>query len=108
MARYTTYWRWVPVRMIQEYSRVKKDRSKQAKIFTEAIEQSLNDTEQMPDGRLRVRAVNLVYIKKTHTIDGAAQKLYVSRSTLKRYLYDFVELVAKYSGFTEEENLKQK
>ncbi len=101
MARYTTYWRWIPVRMIQEYSRIKKDKSSQAKIFTNAIEKALNDTEQMPNGRLRIRAVDLVYLKKTHTIDGASQKLYVSRSTLKRYLYDFVELVAKYAGFIE-------
>ena len=102
MVRYSTYWRWIPVRMIQEYSRLKKDTSKQAEIFREAIERAINETEQLPDGKLRIRAVQLVYLKKTHTMEGAAMKIYVSRSTVRNWLYDFVDLVALYAGFKEE------
>lgn len=99
MARYSTYWKFIPTRMVREYKKLKKDPSEQAQRFKTAIEQAKHETEFLPDGKLRLRAVKMVYIEKTHTIEGAARRLYVSRSTLAKWLGEFVNLVAQYSGF---------
>lgn len=106
MARYTTYWRWIPIRMIQSYRIIKNERTMQAIVFTEAIKRAIAETELLPDGKLRIRAVEMIYMKRTHTTDGAAYKLNASRRTVQRWLTDFVDLVALYAGYVGECQLK--
>lgn len=100
--RYNVYWRWIPVKMIQEYPALKKRKSIQAQIFTWAIEDTIKETEQLADGKFRLQAVDLVYVRKTKTIDGAALEIGASRRTVQRWLNDFVRLVAHKAGYSDE------
>lgn len=100
--RYTQYWRWIPVKMIQAYPAIKKDNSIQAQIFVCAIEKAIKATEEMRDGEARLRAVEMVYIDKSHNIDGAAAELFVSRRTAQRWLSNFCMQVARNAGYTGE------
>lgn len=101
MAKYTTYWRLIPARMIREYDNIKLTDTEQAIRFTQAINRAMDETKKKYDyGSQRVGVVKMVYIKKTHTVGGAARVVHESERTVQRWLSDFVDLVAKYSGFT--------
>lgn len=99
--KYREYYRWIPVKMLQEYPELKNKHSIQAQVFVWAIEKASKETEALSDGRLRVRAVEMVYFNKSHNIEGAAQELYSSYATVQRWLSEYVDLVAKYSGYKE-------
>ena len=64
----------------------------------EAIEKAVKTTRRGPDGKLRVRVVEMVYFRGTHTIEGAAQQVHVSYTTAWRWTDSFVRLVGKYLG----------
>lgn len=68
-------------------------------IFKAAINRALVDIGQLPDGDLRLKIVQMVYFDKTHTIDGAAEKVYTSTRTVQRWLSNFICTVGKYAGF---------
>lgn len=50
------------------------------------------------NGHLRVKLVEMVYFKRTHTMEGACQELHISYGTAKNYNNDFLCGVAKNFG----------
>ena len=63
-----------------------------------AVEKALKTTRRGADGKIRVKVIELVYFRGTHTIEGAAQQVHVSYSTAWRWADSFVRLVGKYLG----------
>lgn len=63
-----------------------------------AVERAVKSTRRGPDGKLRVRVVEMVYFRGTHTIEGAAQIVHVSYSTAWRWTDNFIRLVGKNLG----------
>ena len=70
--------------------------TKQQQREYEAVERALKRTRSGPDGKERVRAVELVYFRRSHTIEGAAQQLHVSYMTAWKWTDSFIRLVAMY------------
>ena len=105
MARYSTYWRFLPIRMVREYKKLENDPSPQAQLFYKAISQTIKITELIQDGEMVNKAIKMVYIEKTHTIEGAARQLYVSRSKLAKMLTEFITMLAYLTGFTDYKNI---
>ena len=101
MARYSTYWKFIPTRMVREYKRLKKDHSLQAQLYVGAIDTTIELTKLIQDGEARNRLVNMVYIEKTHTIEGAGMKMYLSRSTVAKWVGEFVDMLSYLAGFTD-------
>ena len=64
----------------------------------EAVEAALKSTRKGPDGKIRVKVVELVYLRGTHTIDGAAYQVHVSYSTAWRWTDNFIRIVGKNLG----------
>lgn len=64
----------------------------------QAIEKALKTTRRGPDGKIRVRIIEMIYFRNTHTIEGAAQQVHVSYSTAWRWADTFVRLVGKNLG----------
>ena len=64
----------------------------------EAVEKAVRVTRRGPDGKLRVKVVEMVYFRGTHTIDGAAQNVHVSYQTAWRWTDNFIRMVGKNLG----------
>lgn len=68
----------------------------------EAVRKAVEDTGAVPgNGYLRVKLVEMVYFKRTHTLEGACQELHISYITGKRYNQDFLCGIAKNFGLLE-------
>ena len=59
-----------------------------------AVRQAIEKTEKLPTGSERLRLIDLVFFKATHTLDGAAVQIHCSYRTARRYHADFIMLVA--------------
>ena len=64
----------------------------------DAVERAVRSTRRGPDGKLRVKVVEMVYFRGTHTIEGAAQSVHVSYSTAWRWTDNFIRLVGQNLG----------
>lgn len=63
-----------------------------------AVEKAIKITRGGPDGKIRVKVVELVYFRDTHTIEGAAQQVHVSYWTAQKWTDTFIRTVAKNLG----------
>lgn len=65
----------------------------------EAVRKSVEAAGAVPgNGHLRVKLVEMVYFKRTHTLEGVCQVLHISYGTAKNYNHDFLCCVAKNFG----------
>lgn len=60
-----------------------------------AVDLAIEKTMAMKSGDCRYEVVELVLMKKTHTIAGAALKAHCSESTAKMYHTEFIRLVGE-------------
>lgn len=67
----------------------------------EAVRQAISVTEHMNASRDRLKIIDLVYWKKTHTLEGAALMIPCSYRTARRYHEAFIELVAQKYGLMD-------
>lgn len=65
----------------------------------DAVEQAVEITRSYGSGPLRLQFIDLVFWRRSHTLDGAAMLCHISRRTAIRYHGDFIRLVAKCMGF---------
>ena len=61
----------------------------------DAVEAAERIVAAMPDGAERLRLIELVFWRRSHTLQGAASELYISYATAKRWHNRFIVLVAK-------------
>ena len=64
----------------------------------EAVRSAVEALEGMPDGDRRIILIDLVYWRKSHTLQGAAIKCHISFATAKRWHVAFINLVARNYG----------
>ncbi len=64
----------------------------------EAVRRAVLQTGQLRSGGVRLGLIDLIFWRRSHNIAGAAQKLYISQSTAKRYSAEFITLVGKNFG----------
>lgn len=69
----------------------------------EAVRRAIECTKNMKNGDIRIRLVDLVYWKKSHTVEGAAMRVGYSVDRGKQIHGEFVRLVAKFYGFMDTE-----
>lgn len=62
---------------------------------TKAVACAIELTERLPDGKDRMRVIQMVFLKKTHTLQGAALNVPCSYETAKIWTQQFIRLVAK-------------
>ena len=60
----------------------------------DAVEAALRKTRRFRDGSSRCRLIDLVYFRKSHTLQGAANSCHVSFGTAKIWNQNFLRLVA--------------
>lgn len=65
----------------------------------EAVRKSVEAAGAVPgNGNLRVKLVEMVYFKRTHTLEGVCHALHISYGTAKNYNNDFLCGIAKNFG----------
>lgn len=64
----------------------------------EAVHKALESIGAYENGESRLRLVQLVFWQRTHTIEGAAQLLHVSKRTALRWHQSLIRLVAQNYG----------
>lgn len=60
-----------------------------------AVHAAVQATKQMDDGAVRLKMVDAVFFRRTHTLEGAAQLVSCSYATAKRWQQDFIREVAR-------------
>lgn len=98
MSKPKKWWFGFVCRVLEHYDMI-ADGSLQGAVWGNAIAVALRETEAMENGAERVKLINMLFFKKTHNIDGAAMRLYISSRTATRWKIDFVYLVAEKAGF---------
>lgn len=99
MSRPRHYWYGSIKKMIMLSDTVKGERTLQATIFMHALEDALEETAKLPNGELRLKAVDEILIKKTKTYDGVALEVNYERKTVQNWITSFINLVGKKAGF---------
>lgn len=74
----------------------------------DAVRQAIELTHRMPNGKFRLCIIDLVYWKRTHTVEGAAIKVGYSTDRGKQIHGEFVRLVAKCYGLMDYESNEDK
>lgn len=65
----------------------------------EAVRKAVEAAGSVPgNGNLRVKLVEMVYFKRTHTLEGVCHALHISYGTAKNYNNDFLCGIAKNFG----------
>lgn len=63
-----------------------------------AVEAAIEETKQLIDGAERLRLIDVVLWKRTHTLQGAAMAIYVSERTAQEWHRQFIRLVGQKRG----------
>lgn len=66
-----------------------------------AVADAVEETMTLVDGVERMKLVNLVFWRQSHSLDGAALALYVSDRTAQEWHRQFIRLVAKNFGLLD-------
>jgi len=66
-----------------------------------AVQAAIRKTQVLPDGKARLRIIELAHWKGSHTIVGAAAEVHVSTRTAYRWQNDFFFLVAITRGLID-------
>ena len=64
----------------------------------EAVRKAIEETEKLDTGEERLRMIRLVFLDKTHTLEGAAQDLHRCKRTVVQWHGDFIRCVAESFG----------
>ena len=79
---------------------------KQKQREFEAVRKTIAITERMKTGRERLKMIDMVFWRKSHTLTGAAMALNISYDTAIDYHGDFIMLVAYHRDLIDPEDLK--
>lgn len=99
MSRPRHYWYGSIKKMIMKSEQIKKERTLQATIFTHALEDAIEETKKLPNGELRLKAVDQILIKQTKNYEGVAFDFNYERKTIQNWVTSFVNLVGRKAGF---------
>lgn len=61
----------------------------------EAVGKAVKDTQRLIDGKERLKLIDLVFWKKTKTLDGACLTCFVSKRTGRQWHTDFIRKVCE-------------
>lgn len=61
----------------------------------EAVAAAIRDTAKLPNGEIRLKVIDLVYWKRSHTLWGAGREVGYSYAQVKRFQEKFICLVAE-------------
>lgn len=80
-----------------------ENRSCQGIVLRErqAVRSAVDQTLDMESGTERMKVIDLVFFKQTHTLEGAALMVPCSYDTAQKYHAQFIKLVARNFGLLD-------
>lgn len=103
-AKHRAWWGYIQA-ILRKYRVMRNEQdlhgidAREAQAVSTAIGKTL---EFLDDGELRIQLVDAMYWRRTHTMEGAAQKLNVSYRTARRWHVEFIKLVAYEMGLEDQ------
>lgn len=82
-----------------------KELPKAKQMEYDAVRKAIAVTEKMKNGAERLKIINLVFWKNSHTLQGAAMAIPVSYETAVEYHRDFIMIAAYFRELVDGENL---
>lgn len=67
--------------------------------FLSAYAKALEKTAEMPNSDERIKTIQMIFIKKTDTVESLTFKLYWSERTIRGWVSDFINMVGEEAGF---------
>jgi hypothetical protein len=67
----------------------------------DAVLSAITETKMKPDGHERIKMIDLVFWRRSHTLQGAAIKCNVSGRTARRWHTEFIKATAQYYGLLQ-------
>ena len=102
MARYRTniLWWGYAKRVIREYScfQSNPDECCLRRFEYEAVQQAIEKTKLLRNGEERLKLIDLVFFKQSHSLQGACLACYVCDRTGRQWHTDFIRLVGVEMG----------
>lgn len=68
----------------------------------DAVEAAIEQTRTLPDAAARLRLVDLVFWRQSHTLQGAAREVHLGYRAARERQQAFILLVARELGLTEQ------
>ena len=68
----------------------------------DAVRQAIEYTSKLRNGAERNALIDMVFFKKSHSLEGAAIALFISYSTAKRWHKEFILAVADFYGLLDD------
>ena len=95
------WWGYIKA-IIRNYPSV-EDRSVQGILLKEkeAVICAIKQTEHMESGTDRMKVIGMVFFQQTHTLEGAALMIPCGYETAKRWVQQFIKLVARNMGLLD-------
>ena len=97
MARHRTniLWWGYAKRVAREYGYFQKnpDESYIRQFESEAVQRAIEKTKLLRNGEERLKLIDLVFFKQSHSLQGACLKCFVSDRTGRQWHTDFIRLV---------------
>lgn len=69
-----------------------------------AVRQAIEYTSKLRNGAERNALIDMVFFKKSHSLEGAAMALFISYSTAKKWHKEFILAVADFYGLLDDES----
>lgn len=69
----------------------------------ESVRRAVAYTKKLGTGEDRIELIDMVFWKRSHTLNGAAYKLNLSERTAQRYHGEFIKSVASFYGLMDRE-----
>lgn len=96
------WWSYMKAISRKYYARKGKELHGMEEKEQSAVEAAIDHTIGQANGKERVEVIEMVLLKGTHTLQGAAQAVHYSERTARRWHTDFIKLVAKNYGLMDE------
>lgn len=71
----------------------------------EAVRRAIETTERYNNGRDRLKIIDMVLWKRTHTLEGAALMIPCSYKTARKWHGEFIRMTAGYYGLMDREDI---
>ena len=66
-----------------------------------AVKRAIDQTKQMENGMERIQVIEMVFFRRTHTLEGAALMVPCSYDTAQKYHAQFIKAVARNMGLMD-------
>lgn len=73
----------------------------------DAVRQAVEGTKRLVSGNDRLKIIDLVFWKQSHTLQGAAMETHISYDTVRNYQWEFIMLVAYHKDLIEYTELRK-